>query len=134
MIILLPTYLAISVMELLFASQRKKEKTTSKVPNHLPRIKFVACHTSDKKIYIGSVRFAEKSKNTITADLLWEKNTVTTGKKNKLKNTDYKRSEQAMVRFGHKFTKSRGCFAILCLSSGHDQRLTFVWITEAMTM
>ena len=40
------------------------------------------------------VRFAEKSnQNIVPADLLWKKNTVP-AKKNKLKKTDYKRSEQ----------------------------------------
>ena len=42
-------------------------------------------------MHYGPIRFAEKtSRNTIPADLLWEKNAVPT-KKYKLKNTDYKR-------------------------------------------
>ena len=47
--------------------------------------------------YIGPVRFAEKTnRNAAPANLLCEKNTVP-AKKNKLKNTDYKRNEH-----GHK--------------------------------
>ena len=43
----------------------------------------------------GSIRFAKKiSRNTIPADLLWEKNIF--GWKNKLKKTDYKRSEHGI--------------------------------------
>jgi hypothetical protein len=44
-----PIWLSLSWSYFLLA-KKEKEKTTPKVPNHLPRIKFVACHTSDKKI------------------------------------------------------------------------------------
>ena len=47
-------------------------------------------------VYYALVRFAEKtSQNIVLTDLLGEKNTVQ-AKKNKLKSTDYKTSEQGI--------------------------------------